>query len=482
MKRISLLFLCLMMSVFSFGQDKPASVPAVSEIPPGPSMKEAEAWIKRELRAMGSDHIIVKYKNTTFGERYRIESAVISECNLIIRQVHQIESFMPDGTVSVTPNRINTSTIPLKDIDVGKLEVRENAVGAGETMSKPSYRIVVVALPDRGDAFMLESDAAGGGKTRKSLKAIGVRVREQSLGNQAVPFLRRAAILCGAPYQSTPVSGTALEKVLGRYNEKEKSTNYIELRADGTFVMKHDAENVSGNYKIEGDVITLVTPVSKDPLKGHLIGNTITNDKGIVGWEKPVETASAQSQTSKPASKMTNEDVIQLVTAGLSEQVIITSVRQASSKDFDLTPAGLIALKKANVPDAVIVVMQEKSAPEQTAAASETKMPPKYDPTLASPTASPASQGPCSGIESMGIFKNTAIDPAIGGGVVEWLAKIRNNTNVTKIVIFGWIDMYGQERKAQVQIRGGDIASVRIDLTQARVIAPVRDLRVLSCQ
>lgn len=57
---------------------------------------------------------------------------------------------------------------------------------------------------------------------------------------------------------------------------------------------------------------------------------------------------------------MTNNEVIQLVTAGLSEQVIITSIRQAPTKDFDLTPTGLIALKKAGVSDAVIVVMQER--------------------------------------------------------------------------------------------------------------------------
>jgi hypothetical protein len=105
----------------------------------------------------------------------------------------------------------------------------------------------------------------------------------------------------------------------------------------------------------------------------------------------------------------------------------------------------------------------------------------KYEAAAAQPEKLSADNG-CSGIEPMGIFKNTAIDPAIGGGIVEWLAKIRNNTNVTKIVVFGWIDMYGQQQKAQVQIRGGDITSVRIDLTQARVIPPVRDLRVLSCQ
>lgn len=481
MKGIFLLFLCLAISVVSFGQDRPPSVPAVSEIPPGPSMKETEAWIKRELRAMGSDHIITKYKETTWGDTYSIDTAVMSECRLTIRQVTQHDD---------APNRqINTSTITLKDVDLGKLQVREIPVGTGATMSKPSYRIIVVALPDRGDAIVSESEGYAGGKTKKSVRAVGVRVREQSMGNQAVQFFRRAAILCGAPYQSTALSGDELEKVSGRYNEKEKSTNYVELRADGTFVMKHDAENLSGNYKIEGDVITLVVPGIKDPLKGHLIGNTITNDKGIVGWEKSADSATSQSQTSKPespaTSKMTNEEVIQLVAAGLSEQVIVTSIRQAPAKDFDLSPTGLIALKKANVPDAVIIVMQEKGTPEQSSSASDAKTPPKYDATLAKPekpTAPPASQDSCSGIESMGIFKNTAIDPAIGGGVVEWLAKIRNNTNVTKIVIFGWIDVYGQQTKAQVQIRGGDIASVRLDLTQARVIPPVRDLRVLSCQ
>jgi len=278
-----------------------------------------------------------------------------------------------------------------------------------------------------------------------------------------------------------PLSGDALKKVLGRYNGKEKSTNYIELRADGTFVMKHDEENLIGNYRIEGDVIAFVAPGIKDPLKGHLIGNTITNDKGLVGWEKPAESETSQNQTFKTASKMTNDDVVQLVAAGLSEQVIITSIRQAPTKGFDLSPTGLIALKKANVPDAVIAVMQEKPTAEQTPPASEAKTPSKYDPTLTKQTASPP-QDSCSGIESLGIFKNTAIDPAIGGGVVEWLAKIRNNTNVTKIVVFGWIDMYGQQKKAQVQIRGGDIASVRLDLTQARVIPPERDLRLLLCQ
>lgn len=70
----------------------------------------------------------------------------------------------------------------------------------------------------------------------------------------------------------------------------------------------------------------------------------------------------------------------------------------------------------------------------------------------------------------------------MGGGIVEWLAKIRNNTGVTKIVVFGWRDAEGQQRKSQAQIGGGAIVSVRVDMTQARYIAPVADVRLLSCE
>ena len=59
-----------------------------------------------------------------------------------------------------------------------------------------------------------------------------------------------------------------------------------------------------------------------------------------------------------PSKQMTNADVIRLVSAGLSEQVIIGSIRQAPVRAFDLTTTGLITLKEAHVPDAVIIAMQ----------------------------------------------------------------------------------------------------------------------------
>ena len=55
---------------------------------------------------------------------------------------------------------------------------------------------------------------------------------------------------------------------------------------------------------------------------------------------------------------MTNEDVIKMSKAGLAEDVIITAIRQAPKRNFDLTASGLIELKLGKVPDAIVRAMQ----------------------------------------------------------------------------------------------------------------------------
>ena len=54
---------------------------------------------------------------------------------------------------------------------------------------------------------------------------------------------------------------------------------------------------------------------------------------------------------------MTNADVIKLANAGLPDEVIVASINQAPSRDFDLSVDGLIALKTAGVHDAAITAM-----------------------------------------------------------------------------------------------------------------------------
>ena len=55
-----------------------------------------------------------------------------------------------------------------------------------------------------------------------------------------------------------------------------------------------------------------------------------------------------QSTARPPASPaMTNADVIEMIRAGLSDNVIIGSIRQAKARKFDTSPTSLIELKQA---------------------------------------------------------------------------------------------------------------------------------------
>jgi len=60
-------------------------------------------------------------------------------------------------------------------------------------------------------------------------------------------------------------------------------------------------------------------------------------------------------------SPLTNDDVIKMVKAGLSEDVIASMVRTQPAK-YAVTPDQLIALKSAGVPDKVVAAMVDKSA------------------------------------------------------------------------------------------------------------------------
>lgn len=61
----------------------------------------------------------------------------------------------------------------------------------------------------------------------------------------------------------------------------------------------------------------------------------------------------AEAQTQKT---LTNDDIVSLVKAGLSEEAIITMIQKSQTK-FDLTPDALIELKKAGVSNKVIETM-----------------------------------------------------------------------------------------------------------------------------
>lgn len=81
---------------------------------------------------------------------------------------------------------------------------------------------------------------------------------------------------------------------------------------------------------------------------------------GTPGRTRP-KPAAKPDQPSEPA--MTNDDVAKMVVAGLSDAIIANSIKLAKVRQFDLSPAGLIKLKSDGVPDSIVAIMQDPSAP-----------------------------------------------------------------------------------------------------------------------
>ncbi len=146
--------------------------------------------------------------------------------------------------------------------------------------------------------------------------------------------------------QPTPPSNSS---VSGKYVRKGKSSDYLELSPDGTFSLQQNGKGYGGNYRVQGDTLTLTSPPSKNELKVRLTGHSMVDPDGEV-WEKQGEPQKAS------AAQLTIDQIIQMVTAKLPDDIIITTIQKSSSK-FDLTPEALIKLKTAGVSDAVIRAM-----------------------------------------------------------------------------------------------------------------------------
>ena len=101
---------------------------------------------------------------------------------------------------------------------------------------------------------------------------------------------------------------------------------------------------------------------------------------------------SAFSQSSQPAAKaataaskgITTEDVIKMVQAGISDEVIIARLRQ-NNRPFDLSADELIRLKKANVSDSIVKVMLNPAAADRSSSAASVSTPAPPPPEAAPP-------------------------------------------------------------------------------------------------
>ena len=152
-----------------------------------------------------------------------------------------------------------------------------------------------------------------------------------------------------ASHDNVPPTDYAVSPLLGKWVRKGKNSDYIDFSADGMFSVHQDGKSFGGNYLLQGETITLTYPAFKNQKEtARFSGDTIKDQEGIV-WERQAEHKSS-------GAPVTINQVIQMVTAKLADDIIITTIRNSTSK-FDLTPDALIKLKTAGVSDAVIRAM-----------------------------------------------------------------------------------------------------------------------------
>src|SRR5689334_19654159 len=97
---------------------------------------------------------------------------------------------------------------------------------------------------------------------------------------------------------------------------------------------------------------------------------------------------------------MNNDSVIKLIKAGLSEDLIVTTISSSPGK-YDTSTNALIALKKAGAGDKVVAALIMKASGSSAAAST-----PSADPAAAAPSTSVVlAQGAMPpGVDSVGVY------------------------------------------------------------------------------
>jgi hypothetical protein len=89
---------------------------------------------------------------------------------------------------------------------------------------------------------------------------------------------------------------------------------------------------------------------------GDALGQTATTPTPRRPAPRPTQPAPAR--TPPASSGMTNGDVIKMVAAGLSQDIVLVAIERAEKRAFNLSVDGLVSLKKGGVSDAIILAMQ----------------------------------------------------------------------------------------------------------------------------
>lgn len=156
----------------------------------------------------------------------------------------------------------------------------------------------------------------------------------------------------GGGNQSQPGRPGAAVSIQGKYLRKNAPNDFLDL-GRGNYTGLQGDISIDGTYEVQGDTLILAIPRMHAHAKARIVGNTLIDSEGII-WEK-------QAQVRKPADQLTIDQIIQMISAKISDDLIIKTI-QSSGTTFDLPLDALIKLKKANASDAVTRAMMQNGS------------------------------------------------------------------------------------------------------------------------
>ncbi len=172
-------------------------------------------------------------------------------------------------------------------------------------------------------------------------------------------------------YEADDVATTLryLERAAQHYNEAitgNPKEDYF-FKAHETALVVQGWRRVENVIRREDGPVKKVTQPPLDRVQTSLakyqtIATQQATWEGVGSSSKPPSGAKALQASAAPAAGgMTNKDVIEMVRAGVDEDLILGTITDATACAFDLTPKGLIELTKAKVGKPVIQALQEKT-------------------------------------------------------------------------------------------------------------------------
>ena len=159
---------------------------------------------------------------------------------------------------------------------------------------------------------------------------------------------------------ATAVALTRIEPAAAQYYYQPAPDYYHNDTASGTFLggaMGAITGAVIGGRKHGGQDALIGAGV------GAVTGNLLGRSKDQDDARRAANGAAAVGQLNQQAAALavTNYDLLQMTRAGISEDVIISTMRSRGAR-IDLSPQSLIALKQQGVSDRVVMAAQDMSA------------------------------------------------------------------------------------------------------------------------